>query len=227
MAAWIGPAISAASSLLGGVLGRGAADDASDFAARQLQFQNLAAKKGIQWRVKDAREAGIHPVYALGAQTFSPSPISISGADPLAEGVAQMGQSLGQAVTAGQSVQMTASQKVLEALQLERAGLENRLLEGQISALGKVGGSPSGQGDDAEPWIQTPFGKIRRDPARWSSAQKTEDEAGDFWSIFWSLLQHPDSVMRSAWPREKQYYDRPPISTNRTYRNLGGNRPFD
>ena len=114
MVAWLGPAISAAGNLIGGIIGNSASDDASDFAAKQFRFQNLAAKKSIQWRVKDAREAGIHPIYALGAQAFSPSPVSISGSAPLADGIAAMGQDIGRAVTAGQSAHLNAAENSLK-----------------------------------------------------------------------------------------------------------------
>ena len=36
------------------------------------------AKRGIQWRVHDAKKAGLHPLAALGAQTTSFSPSFVS-----------------------------------------------------------------------------------------------------------------------------------------------------
>lgn len=204
MVAWLGPAISAAGNLIGGIIGNSASDDASDFAAKQFRFQNLAAKKSIQWRVKDARAAGIHPIYALGAQAFSPSPVSVSGSAPLADGIAAMGQDIGRAVTAGQSAHLNQAEKLAQGLALERAGLENKLIAGQIAALEKstaLTGMP-GQGNNPEDplppnVLQTPWGRITRDPKRWSPAQKFQDEGGELPEWFWGFVQHLDSMWES------------------------------
>jgi len=45
---------------------------------RQLADQRMDAQRSIQWRVNDARNAGVHPLYALGAQGFQPS-VSVGG----------------------------------------------------------------------------------------------------------------------------------------------------
>ena len=42
--------------------------------ARQYEF----AQNTIQWKVEDAKAAGVHPLFALGAQTQSPTPINTS-----------------------------------------------------------------------------------------------------------------------------------------------------
>lgn len=70
---WLPSAIAGAASLLGGEsANRQAARAAREQAALQREF----AQKGIQWRVADAKAAGIHPLYALGAQTNSYQPVS-------------------------------------------------------------------------------------------------------------------------------------------------------
>ena len=51
------------------------------------------AKNGIQWRVEDAKKAGIHPLAALGAQTHSPS-IGVMADTSVAQGVSAAAQSL-------------------------------------------------------------------------------------------------------------------------------------
>lgn len=61
---------------------------------KQIRWQREQLQKGIQYRVADAKKAGIHPLYALGANIQSPSPIQVSGG--LGEGLQQMGQGLGQ-----------------------------------------------------------------------------------------------------------------------------------
>ena len=145
---WQGSAISAVGNLIGGLIGQDAADDATDFAARQLRFQNLAAKKSIQWRVKDARAAGIHPIYALGAQAFNPSPISISGDSPLASGLANMGQDIGRAVDAGLSRPQRAIQEATQMASLDLMKAQTEQIKGQTDAIrAQTRASITGQGN--------------------------------------------------------------------------------
>lgn len=48
---------------------------------RNEQLQREFAQHGIAWRVEDARQAGVHPMYALGGggAAFSPNPVIMSG----------------------------------------------------------------------------------------------------------------------------------------------------
>lgn len=92
--------IGAGSNLLGSVLGFGAARS-SQKAQADINRENLAsarefAQNSIQWKVADAKKAGIHPLAALGTQSaYAPS--SYSGGDS-GEAQATMGivGSLGQ-----------------------------------------------------------------------------------------------------------------------------------
>ena len=62
--------ISAGGSLLGGLFGHKSSSSAS---SKNRKFQEKVYKNQIQWRVEDAKKAGLHPLYALGAPSFSPS----------------------------------------------------------------------------------------------------------------------------------------------------------
>lgn len=203
MPAWLAPAlpgiIQGASSVIGGIIGQDAADEASKFARMQFKFQQKSAKRGITWRVKDAINAGIHPLYALGAQTFSPSPISVSGGSPLAEGIANMGQGIGSAVQAGMSAFQTQAQRLAETLSLQRMVLENKLLAGQIAGLRKasVATVVPGQGDALEVAppaevsggapVRTFLGSWERTPGM-TTGQQFEDDYGEFWGSILATL---------------------------------------
>jgi len=69
---WIGPAISAAGSLLGGMLSGKSQREANESNER---LQREFAQNGIRWKVEDAKAAGLHPLFALGGSgaTFTPS----------------------------------------------------------------------------------------------------------------------------------------------------------
>lgn len=96
-----GAAISAAGSLAGGLLNLGSQKKAQKQQQQafnqNMQFQRDLGKSAIQWRVKDAKEAGIHPLYALGTTpSFSPVSAAFRGEDY--GFVGRMGQDIGKAV---------------------------------------------------------------------------------------------------------------------------------
>lgn len=91
-----------AGSLLGGAGSIiGALSDQNtqeNIATQNYNLQNEAFNRGIQVRVKDAKAAGIHPLYALGANTYQPGPI-FSGQSSAGAQLSNAGQSLGSAAT--------------------------------------------------------------------------------------------------------------------------------
>lgn len=148
-------AIGAGASLLGGMMGSKSAKDAAEDqmmaneanAALQREF----AQNGISWKVNDAKRAGIHPLFALGAQTVAanPSYIGAPADNSMGAAVANMGQDVSRAIHATR----TSDQRMeaLGDLQIENQALQNDLLRSQIARLnGQVGppipiGNNSGQ----------------------------------------------------------------------------------
>jgi hypothetical protein len=90
-----GSIISGVSSLGGALLGAKSQESASD---KNTQYQKEFAQKGIQWKVEDAKKAGIHPLAALGANTTSYSP-SYVGSNHLPNALAKTGQDISGAVS--------------------------------------------------------------------------------------------------------------------------------
>ena len=100
---WLGPAIGAIGSFLGGKSRDKAAAEQNqqsyafqdkwnteqlDFAKKQHYWNQRVAKQSIRWRVRDAKNAGLHPLYALGASSGSPSNVSfIPGQAPTGNAV--------------------------------------------------------------------------------------------------------------------------------------------
>lgn len=114
----IAPIIDPITNIIGGVISEQGQDRRL---GRQLDFQKDLAQHQIRYRVADAKAAGLHPLFALGA---TPQPFStvIPGGSPLGESIQRMGQSLSQ----------TAVRAGLEATKREDRNLRNKLIESQI-----------------------------------------------------------------------------------------------
>lgn len=152
----IGPLIAAGASLASGLLARDAQKDANATAQanadRNIALQREFAQSGIQWKVADARKAGIHPLFALGASTTSFAPVSV-GTVPetgIASGVAAMGQDVGRAINSTRSAtdRVGAVTQAAQSLQLENMGLQNQLLASQIRKINQVGPAMPTAGDN-------------------------------------------------------------------------------
>lgn len=127
-------AISAGSSLLGGLFGRKQQDkvNAQSMALNREQFERIQTRS-IQDRVADAKAAGIHPLFALGASvsSASASPFVPDTGNYLGEGIAAAGGAAANALTSrpapgkGTQLKQDESAKAM-------AGLQQRLVESQI-----------------------------------------------------------------------------------------------
>lgn len=158
----LGAVIGAGASILGGVLGSNSQEKAMKM---QIAAQREFAQQGIRWKVDDAKAAGVHPVYALGAPTHSFSPIGLPGND-LGSGIANAGAMIGQGIDRAAEAKMTAGERIANVestkLQLMNMGLQNELLASQIANTKQAGQPPAlpgpsdrniiaGQGDSARP----------------------------------------------------------------------------
>lgn len=115
--------------------------ESQHFASQQLAAQQAAqrefAQMGIRWRVEDAKAAGVHPLYALGAQTHSYSPIAVGGADTPATNFGSMGQDFSRAVNATRTAdeRTVAYNDAIQKLSIERGSLENEVLRQRLRTM--------------------------------------------------------------------------------------------
>lgn len=115
MPAWVAPAVQGGSSALGNLF---SAKEAKKAWRRTLKLQDKTsnqeyerqkefAQMGIGWKVADAKAAGLHPLYALGAMPANYSPAMIqSPVEPssgIGESMAEAGQSISRAMMATQT----------------------------------------------------------------------------------------------------------------------------
>lgn len=122
----------AASGVIGGLISN--AHNRAQ-AERNDRLQREYAQHGVQWKVEDAKRAGIHPIYALGAPTISYSPQSVG--DSLGPAISNAGQSIGRAINSTSSPEQrgTAYQEAAQKLALEKGSLENEYLRSQIARM--------------------------------------------------------------------------------------------
>lgn len=101
-----------------------------DMVRRQEEF----AKHGLQWKMDDARRAGIHPLYALGAQTQSFSPISVGSTPDTSR--AGFLKDTGQDISRAVQQTLTPRDQEISKLQLgmAQAQLDGQIIENQIKA---------------------------------------------------------------------------------------------
>jgi len=176
---------------------------AKEAANKQYKQQKEFAQSGIQWRVKDAEKAGIHPLYALGAQTTSYSPVSVGGGS-----FADVGQNIGRAIDSTRSnpAKAEALANTASQIQLEGLQLDNEIKRAQLAsahALARQSSNPGlpgvltraavdgmpGQGDapQVEDRVMSPqftpylraFGGARSTTGGFSDAQAYEDRYGE------------------------------------------------
>lgn len=161
----IGAGISAGTNLIAGSMADDATAEANRVAAAQakqsrqyqrkmdrknIELQKQFAQEGIRWKVADAEAAGIHPLYALGAQTMSFNPVTVGGLaggyspqpeHGMSNALANAGQDVSRAIqaTRTQSERDAAYLNTARALQLQNMGLQNELLASQIAKTNLTG----------------------------------------------------------------------------------------
>lgn len=149
----LGALIGAGASLLGGFMGSKSQEKA---AAKQAELQKEFAQSGIQWKVADAKKAGISPLYALGANTTSYQPTSVGG-DPLSESLSQSGQQIGRAIDATRSnsakaeaLATTAAQAQIDGIRLDN-DIKRATLASAITRNNPTGLAPGMPTDLSQP----------------------------------------------------------------------------
>lgn len=127
--------------------------------AKNADLQKTFAKMGVQWRVNDAKKAGIHPLAALGAQTFSGSPISV--------GQPQAGGGVSPNVFMQQMLNFISQRNETNAKARYYDAMADSIIKGQPDsgqspghAVG--GGSSDGSGDPGGSVTQTDYDLIEK-----------------------------------------------------------------
>lgn len=158
----------------------------ADGANKDRKYQKQFAQSGIQWRVADAEKAGVHPLYALGAQV---TPYQSVGDGGVGDALRSHGQDVSRArmatmdrkermaeLHAAQTRQALQDRMSAEshAQDMEHGSLENDLLRSQLSRMNSAQIPPalpdgSGRIPDSrrvQPQVSRPMVSAPNDPRR-------------------------------------------------------------
>jgi len=149
-------------------------------AGKDRALQKTLAQEGVRWRVADAKAAGLHPLYAMGASIAQGSPAAV-GVSPSVP----QGQNVARAYRAT-STSPQRRNSILEALAVERAGLENDLLRAKITLATQTGpafpsqtpGLIPGQGDANDLITNVPQQRVVSDPGHTSQEPGAISDTG-------------------------------------------------
>lgn len=136
----LGPILSAVGSLASTFLGNRQAKEANalarETADRNIALQREFAEHGISYRVADAKRSGIHPLYALGANTTSFAPVSVGSASTDFSGLGKAGQDIGRAIdaTRSSSDRQGALQTSIAAAQLDGLRIDNDIKRAELAS---------------------------------------------------------------------------------------------
>lgn len=111
--------LGAVGSVVGGILGNNAQKDMFNqsmaLSREQLEYQKQLHQNQIQWRVEDAKKAGVHPMAALGLSSMSFSPVSgPSGGGVDYNWLGEAGQNIDRAIQQGKTREERAQAQALQ-----------------------------------------------------------------------------------------------------------------
>lgn len=137
----LGNLIEGGFKLIEGLMNRESAQENNKIAVANANadraMQEWAMTHGVRTKAADARAAGLHPLFAMGASTHMPSATSLGLQNTgMGGALASMGQDIGRAfnATRNKGEREGAINAALTKLQLERGQLENDLLRTQIAS---------------------------------------------------------------------------------------------
>lgn len=188
-----GAIAAAGASALGSYLNNKAKSDAYNdsmaFSREQFEYQKALHQNQIQWRVEDAKKAGVHPMAALGLSSMSFSPVSSASAPEYDNWLGDIGQSADYAITKAKDKKQQAEAFALQqkglSLDLEGKELDNAMKREELEAFrmklatNQAIGTPAAPGQ-AMSLIdgQNDSQKVNVVPAEVTASAKTGLEAG-------------------------------------------------
>lgn len=140
---FLGGLIGGVSNLVGGLFGQ---KNQANIAAQNIAEQTAFAQHGVTWRAEDAtnaeKQTGINRLALLGVPTSSFS--NVVGSNDLGQGIANAGQDIGRAITAGNPQVQRERELNLQLLQAKIDNVNSDTIRqtAEASALARKFASP-------------------------------------------------------------------------------------
>lgn len=201
---WEAAAIAAGGKILGGVM--------SDRATSRQNAANIAhqkefAQNAVQWKVEDAKKAGLHPLYALGANTTSFSPIPVTGSatgDAIARGAANVAESMSKS-------KMNKLQTDLVEAQIQESRSRSIAALAQAKATNAEADFVTKQAIESahrrDTQLKVGAVPITKDP-NWSDTQDMEDRYGDVAGAIYGLAVGGADFVKTQAARARAYHNK-------------------
>lgn len=161
-------------------------------ALRQQQFNEDYAKSVMQWRVEDAKKAGVHPMAALGMNSPSLGSVSVPS-DIGTYNPIDMGQSTNYAATKAKT---SPEQKQMVDLQIRGMELDNEYKQAQIDQL-KVDTLASSIASDQA--LTSPASPQVNAKSPFNGYSPDTPYGKDIYSLF-TLARHGDTLVETPHP---------------------------
>lgn len=207
-AALAGAGIGALGDLIGGDR---SAKSAEAQAAQNVAYQREFAQNGIRWRVEDAKAAGLHPLYAIGAAgaSFAPNPITVQDKG-IGSAFEKMGQGLTRAVAAQETqdqADMRDLQKRLITSQINESDARAQLARSQAAVTGSPVSFPYTGAMDGSPYHR-PMEAYPLDPS--GTASLTVGRSGQSGR---NASANPNDKSRVKMSPDEQTWERPGMAS--------------
>lgn len=138
-----------------------------DNAKMNVDFNTEMAKHGIQWRVEDAKAAGLHPLAALGANVQLPGGVVSGGENPLDRvSLDDMSQDISRAIKGKLTAKDRIKTEMATDLKLQEQSLKNDLLKAQTTAVNRATNPPFPDGNVTGDVIINPSESVSAKPGR-------------------------------------------------------------
>lgn len=175
--------------------------------AQNVAYQKEFAQKGVQWKVEDAKKAGLHPLYALGATTTSFSPVPVTGSatgDAIARGASNIAKSMSQS-------KMNKLQTDLVEAQIQESRSRSIAALAQAKATNAEADFVTKQAIESahrrDTQLRAGGVPITKDP-NWSDTQDMEDRYGDVAGALYGLIVGGADVVSTQAARARAYHNK-------------------
>lgn len=200
--------LSFAGDLLGAAVAQSSSKRANaanmEIARQNMALQREFAQHGVRWKVEDAKQAGIHPLYALGASTTSFSPVNaFQEASDVGHNLSNAGQSLSRAVdstaTKRERLELRAA-----AQQVQMNDIEIAKAQAELALLNQPASGPPMPGDLPPYAVDGTFRRIRKGIDAVSLDPPRVDEYGN--PVFYGPSTVVEPYRRTPHQEFEDYY---------------------